>query len=53
MGISNLLAKILEIVRQSAVSDHRIQCNCLIDLDHFDIPVSDAKNSDFLLKKTY
>ena len=37
MGISNLTGKHLKSVKQSAVSDHLLDYNCSIDLDHFDI----------------
>ena len=50
MGISNL--KCLKCVKQSAVSDHLIECNCLIDLDHFDILAFDANKFRLLIKKT-
>ena len=42
MGISNLAGKRLKCVKQSAVSDHLLECNCSIDFDHFDILASDA-----------
>ena len=42
MGISNLTGKYLKCVKQSAVSDHLLECNCSIDFDHFDILASDA-----------
>ena len=42
MGISNLTGKRLKCVKQSAVSDHLLECNCSIDFDHFDILASDA-----------
>ena len=37
MGISNLTGKRVKNVKESAVSDHRLQCNCAIDFDHFDV----------------
>ena len=51
MGISNLTGKPLKCVKQSAVSDHLLECNCSIDFDHFDILVSMQADSDFLLSK--
>ena len=42
MGISNLTGKHLKCVKQSAVSDHLLECNCSIDFGHFDILASDA-----------
>ena len=53
MVISNLTGKRLKCVKQSAVSDHLLECNCSIDFDHFDILASDATDSDYLLKKVY
>ena len=41
MGISNLTGKRLKSVKQSAVSDHLLECNCSIGFDHFDILASD------------
>ena len=43
MGISNLTGKRLKCVKQSAISDHLLECNCSIDFDHSDILASDAK----------
>ena len=42
MGISNLTGKRLKSVKQSAVSDHLLECNYSIDFDHFNILASDA-----------
>ena len=42
MDISNLTGKHLKSVKQSAVSDDLLECNCSIDFDHFDILASDA-----------
>ena len=53
MGISNLTGKRLKYVKQSAVSDHLLECNCSIDFDHFDILPLTQTDSDFLLKKVY
>ena len=52
MGISNLTGKRLKSVRQSAVSDHLLECNCSIDFDHFDILASDANKFRLLIKET-
>ena len=52
MGISNLIGKRLKSVKQSAVSDHLLECNCSIDFDHFDILASETQaNSDFYYGK--
>ena len=52
MGISNLSGKCLKGVKQSAVSDHLLECNCLIDFDHFDILASDGKKFRLLIKES-
>ena len=52
MGISNLTGKRLKSIKQSAVSDHLLACNCSIDFDHFDILASDAKKFRLLIKKS-
>ena len=52
MGLSNLTGKRLKYVKQSAVSDHLLECNCSIDLDHFDIIASDANKFRLLIKES-
>ena len=52
MGISNLTGKCLKCVKQSAVSDHLLECNCTIDFDHFDILASDANKFRLLIKES-
>ena len=52
MGISNLTGKRLKCVKQSAVSDHLLECNCSIDFDHFDILDSDANIFRLLIKES-
>ena len=42
MGISDLTGKRLKCVKQSAQSDHQLDCNCLTDVGHFDILASDT-----------
>ena len=44
MGIRNLTGNRVKNVKESAVSDFLLQCNCTIDFDHFDILVSDTNN---------
>ena len=34
MDISNLIGERLKRIKQSTVSDHLLECNCSIDLDH-------------------
>ena len=52
MGISNLTGKHLKSVKQSAISDHLLDCNCSIDFDHFDVLASDANKFRLLIKKS-
>ena len=37
MGVSNLTGKQLINIKDSAVSDHLLQCSCTIGFDHFNI----------------
>ena len=43
MGISKLLGKHLKNVKQSAMSDLLLQCNCTINFDDFSILATDCK----------
>ena len=52
MGISNLTGKYLKCVKQSAVSDHLLKCNCSIDFNRFDILVSDTNKFRLLIKES-
>ena len=52
MRISNLTEKRIKCVKQYAVSDHLLECNCLIDFDHFDIIASDANKFRLLIKES-
>ena len=52
MFISNLTEMRLKSVKQSAVSDHLLECNCSIDFDHFDILASDANKFKLLTKES-
>ena len=36
MGISHLTEKRVKNIKKSAVSDHRLQCDCVISFDDFD-----------------
>ena len=44
MGISNLTGKRVKNVKESAVFDHLLQCNCAINFDHFDVLASDTNS---------
>ena len=52
MGISNLTSKRVKNVKESAVSDHLLQCNCAIDFDHFDVLASDTNSFRLLIKES-
>ena len=52
MGISNLTEKRVKNVKQSAVSDHLLQCDCSINFDDFDILVSETNNFRLLIKES-
>ena len=50
MSISNLTGKRVKNVKVLAVSDHLLQCDCTIGLDHFDILASDTSSFRPLIK---
>ena len=52
MGISNLTEKRVKNVKQSAVSDHLLQCDCSIIFDDFDILASETNNFRLLIKES-
>ena len=52
MGISNLTGKRLKNIKDSAVSDHLLQCNCAIDFDYFDILATDVSKFNLLVKES-
>ena len=52
MGISNLTGKRLKSVKQSAVSDHLLECNCSTGFDHFDVLASDENKFRLLIKES-
>ena len=52
MDIFNLTGKHLKGVKQSAVSDHLLECNCSIDFDHFDILASDTSKFGLFIKES-
>ena len=51
MSISNLTGKRVKNVKESAVSDHLLQCDCATDFDHFDILDSDTNSFRLLIKE--
>ena len=52
MGISNLTGKRLKNVKQSAISDHLLQCNCAINFDDFSILATNCNKFKLLLKES-
>ena len=52
MGVSNLTGKRLKDIKNSAVSDHLLQCNCTIDFDHFDILATGVTQFNLLVKES-
>ena len=52
MGISNLTGKRVKNVKESAISDHLLQCDCTTDFDHFDILASDTNSFRLLIKES-
>ena len=48
---SNLTGKRLKNIKDSAVSDHLLQCNCAMDFDHFDILATDLSKFNPLVKE--
>ena len=52
MGIFNLTGKRLKKVKQYAISDHLLQCNCAINFDDFSILATDCNKFKLLLRET-
>ena len=52
MGISNLTSKRVKNVKESAVFDHLLQCNCTIDFDHFDVLASETNSFRIIIKES-
>ena len=52
MGISNLTGKHLKNVKQSAISDHLLQCNSTINFDNFDILAEESNKFKLLLRES-
>ena len=52
MGISNLTGKRVKNVKESAISDHLLQCDCKIDFNDFDILASDTNRIRLLIKES-
>ena len=52
MEISNLTGKRLKNVKQSAISDHLLQCNYTMNFDNFDILAAESNKFKLLLRKS-
>ena len=52
MGISNLTGKRVKNVKESADSDHLLQCDCTIDFDYFGILASDTNSFRLPIKES-
>ena len=52
MGISNLTGKRVKHVKESAVSEHVLQCDCTIAFGNFDILASDTNSFRLLIKES-
>ena len=52
MAISNLTGKHFKSVKQSAISDHLLECICSVGFGHFDILASDANKFRLLIKES-
>ena len=39
-------------MKESLVSDHRLQCDCVISYGHFDVLASDTNNFRLLIKES-
>ena len=52
MGISNLTGKPVKNMKVSAVFYHRLQCDCIISFDDFDVLASDTNNFSLLIKES-
>ena len=52
MGTSNLTGKCIKNGKESAISDHLLQCYSPINFDDFDILVSDSNKFKLLIKES-
>ena len=52
MGILHLTNKRLKNVKQSAISDHLLTCECNINFDGFTILSNDSNNINLLIKES-
>ena len=52
MGISHLTNKRIKNIKQSAISDHLLTCDCNINFDDFTIWSKDSNNINLLVKQS-
>ena len=52
MGIPNLTEKRVKNMKESAVSDHCLQCDWVISFDDFDVLASDTDNFKLPIKES-
>ena len=52
MRISKLTEKRIKNLNESAVSDHRLRCNCVINFDDLDVLASETNNFRLLIKES-
>ena len=52
MGIFNLTEMQVKNMKESAVSDHHLQCDCVISFDNFDVLASGTDNFRLLIKES-
>ena len=52
MGISKLTEKRVRNVKESAVFDHRLQCDCVISFDDFHVLASETNSFGLLIKES-
>ena len=50
---ATFLIELFKSTKQSAVSDHVLECNCSIDFDHFNILTLGANKFRLLIKESY
>ena len=52
MGISKLTEKQVRNMKESAVSDYRLLCDCVISFDDFDVLAFDTNNVRLLITES-
>ena len=52
MGISHLTKKRLKNVKQAAISDHLLTCDCKVNFYDFTILSKDSNNINLLIKES-